>query len=70
MIKRAVTIIPNTHNLKHITPIQIELIHGSRLICPQNSNFIVWMDIILRIIVLDNSIRESKGKSRAQKAVP
>jgi hypothetical protein len=45
-------IIPDTHNLEHISTFQGELIVCARLICPEDSNTVARVDIILRVVIL------------------
>jgi hypothetical protein len=50
---RGPSIVPNAHDLEHVTPLQQEFIGSPWLIRPQDSNSITGMYVVLRVIVLE-----------------
>lgn len=41
------TVIPDTDNLEHVTPLQLKFISCTWLIRPQDGNFVVGMNVVL-----------------------
>jgi hypothetical protein len=46
-------IVPDADNFEHIAALQFELITGPSLICPEGSYYIVRVDIVLRVVILE-----------------
>lgn len=50
---RSPSVVPDTDDFEHVSPLQLKLIVSSGLVRPKHGNGIIWMYVILGVIIFE-----------------